>query len=266
MSHITITQQGAVATITLNRPEVHNAFDDKLIRELTIALIDLEREPNVRALVLAGSGPSFSAGADMVWMRRMAGAPEEDNRVDAQRLAELMRTLAFLGKPTVARVHGSAFGGGVGLIACCDVALASSEAKFGLTEVKLGLVPAVISPYVIDAIGARQAVRLFQTAETFDAARALAIGLVHEVVAPTELDGAVQRQLDLLAKAGPQAMREAKALAQRVAGRVEDRRRLLDEENAALIARLRVSREGQEGLSAFLDKRKPDWISIEPAS
>lgn len=259
MSHITITQTLSTATIALNRPEMHNAFDDKLIRELTIALIELEREPNVRAIVLTGTGASFSAGADMIWMRRMAAAPEPDNREDAMRLAELLRTLAFLSKPTIARVNGSAFGGGVGLIACCDIAIAGSEAKFGLTEVKLGLVPAVISPYVVDAIGARHALRLFQTAETFDATQALAMGLVHEVVATDGLDAAVQRQTDLLAKSGPIAVSEAKALALRVAGRIEERRKLLDEENAALIARLRVSTEGQEGLTAFLDKRKPTW-------
>ena len=261
MSHITITQLGKVATVALNRPEVHNAFDDKLIRELTVALVDLEREPNVQAIVLSGVGPSFSAGADMAWMRRMAAAPEEDNRADALKLAELMRTLAFLTKPTLARVHGNAFGGGVGLVACCDIAIASTEAKFGLTEVKLGLVPAVISPYVTDAIGARQALRYFQTGETFDAQRAREIGLVHEAVAPDQLDAALGAQLAALAKAGPLAVREAKALALRAGGRIVDRRRLMDEENASLIARLRVSSEGQEGLTAFLDKRKPSWIA-----
>lgn len=260
MSHITITQLGKVATVALNRPEVHNAFDDKLIRELTVALLDLEREPNVHAVVLSGVGPSFSAGADMTWMRRMAAAPEDDNRADSLKLAELMRTLAFLAKPTLARVHGNAFGGGVGLVACCDIVVASTEAKFGLTEVRLGLVPAVISPYVADAIGTRQTLRWFQTGETFDAARAKEIGLVHEVAAPDALDAALGAQLAALAKAGPLAVREAKALALRVGGRIVDRRRLLDEENAALIARLRVSAEGQEGLAAFLEKRKPSWL------
>ncbi|HVF34944.1 MAG TPA: enoyl-CoA hydratase/isomerase family protein [Candidatus Saccharimonadia bacterium] len=260
MSHITITQLGKVATVALNRPEVHNAFDDKLIRELTVALLDLEREPNVHAIVLSGVGPSFSAGADMTWMRRMASAPEEDNRADALKLAELMRTLAFLAKPTIARVHGNAFGGGVGLVACCDIAIASSEAKFGLTEVRLGLVPAVISQYVVDAIGARHALRYFQTAEVFDAQRAREIGLVHEVASPDELEAFVGAQLAALAKAGPEAVREAKALALRIAGRSVDRRRLIDEENAALIAKLRVSPEGQEGLAAFLEKRKPAWL------
>ena len=261
MSHIRVTQEGSTATVWLGRPEVHNAFDDKLIRELAIALVDLEREPNVRCIVLTGTGPSFSAGADMVWMRRMAAAPEADNREDALRLAELMRTLAFLAKPTIARVNGAAYGGGVGLVACCDIAIAANEAKFGLTEVKLGLVPAVISPYVVDAIGARHAIKLFQTAEIFDAKQALAMGLVHEVVAADELDNAVQRQVDLLNKAGPIAVTEAKALALRVSGRIQERRKLLDEENAALIARLRVSAEGQEGLTAFLDKRKPSWLT-----
>jgi methylglutaconyl-CoA hydratase len=211
--------------------------------------------------VLTGTGASFSAGADMTWMRRMAAAPEADNREDALRLAELMRTLAVQPKPTIARVTGPAYGGGVGLVACCDIAIAVEDARFALTEVKLGLVPAVISPYVVDAIGARHAVRLFQTAEQLDARAAQAIGLVHVVVAPDALDAAVTRELDLLRKAGPEALRAAKQLAQRVAGRIEERRKLMDEENASLIARLRVSEEGQEGLTAFLDKRKPRWLS-----
>ena len=259
MSHITITQDGNVTTVSLNRPEVHNAFDDKLIRELTVALEQLEDDPKVRVVVLTGAGASFSAGADMNWMKQMAGSDEETNRADAMHLAGLMHTLAFLQKPCVARINGAAYGGGVGLVACCDVAVAADTAKFGLTEVKLGLVPAVISPYVVDAIGGRNAVRYFQTAEIFDAAQARAIGLVHEVVPADGLDAAVAAQVGLLLKAAPEALREAKRLAYRMSGKIEERRRLVDEENAALIARLRVSREGQEGLTAFLEKRKPQW-------
>ncbi len=261
MSHITITQDATVATVLLNRPEVHNAFDDKLIRELSIALEQLADDPKVRIVVLTGAGASFSAGADLNWMKQMAASDEETNRADAKHLATLLHALAFLHKPTVARVNGAAYGGGVGLIACCDVAIAADGAKFGLTEAKLGLVPAVISPYVVDAIGGRHALRYFQTAEVFDAAQARAIGLVHEVVPSDQLDAAVSAQVGLLLKAGPDALREAKGLAHRMSGKIEERRRLVDEENAALIARLRVSREGQEGLTAFLDKRKPSWIS-----
>lgn len=258
---IRISRTARVAEIALARPEVHNAFDDHLIVALIEALIALERDAAVRAVVVTGDGASFSAGADLVWMRRMAGAPEEDNRHDALRLAELMRTLAFFAKPTIAKINGSAFGGGVGLVACCDIAIASDAAQFGLTEVKLGLVPAVISPYVIDAIGERQALRYFQTGEIFDAAEAQRIGLVHRVVAAGALEGAVAEQAALLVKAGPEALAQAKALAHRVAGRILERRRLVDEENAALIAKLRVSAEGQEGLTAFLDKRKPSWVA-----
>jgi len=208
-------------------------------------------------VVLEGDGPSFSAGADLNWMRGMASASEAENRDDALALARLMRTLDELPKPTIARVHGAAFGGGVGLVACCDIAIATPEAKFGLTESKLGLLPAVISPYVIAAIGARQARRWFATGELFDAATALQIGLLHGVVPASELDAAVDRQIALILKAGPRACAQAKALVRRVAG--ETHRDRLDADNASLIAQLRVSPEGQEGLSAFLDKRKAHW-------
>ena len=258
---IRVDHRGGVATITLARPDVHNAFDDRLIVELIEELVALDTNEDVRALVLTGEGASFSAGADLTWMRRMAGAPEEDNRHDALRLAELMRTLAFLSKPTIAKVNGSAFGGGVGLVACCDIAIASHAAKFGLTETKLGLVPAVISPYVIDAIGERNALRYFQTAEIFDANEAWRIGLVHAVVAADALDAAIENQLSLLNKAGPAALKHAKELVHRVAGLQVDRRRLVDEENAALIAKLRVSPEGQEGIGAFLEKRRARWCA-----
>src|SRR5579885_3323866 len=244
-----------IARVVLNRPQVHNAFDDALITELTDALAKLDADAAVRAVVLTGNGASFSAGADLNWMRGMAAASEAENRADSERLATLMRTLNFLGKPTIARVNGAAYGGGVGLVACCDIAVAADTAKFGLTEVKLGLVPAVISPYVIAAIGARQARRLFVTGEIFDAAEAERIGLVHRRVAADALDAAVDETLNALAKGGPIAQREAKLLALRMSGATPASAQSIDVDNAALIARLRVSAEGQEGLAAFLGKR-----------
>lgn len=249
-----------VARIALNRPQVHNAFDDVLIAELTQALTTFDRDPQLRAVMLTGNGTTFSAGADLNWMRGMAKATEAANRADSERLATLMRTLNFLSKPTIARVNGAAYGGGVGLVACCDIAIATDAAKFGLTEVKLGLVPAVISPYVVAAIGARHARRLFVTGEIFDAAQAARIGLVHEAVPAAQLDEAIERSLHWLAKGGPVAQREAKLLALRIGGATAATAQSIDVENAALIARLRVSAEGQEGLGAFLDKRSPPWV------
>jgi len=260
-SRITIADQDRVRRIALNRPEVHNAFDDALIAELTAAIDDAGRDDRVHAIVLTGTGESFSAGADLNWMRSMAQAGESENREDSLRLARLMRRLQFSPKPTIARVNGAAFGGGVGLVACCDIAIGVEGAKLGLTEVKLGLVPAVISPYVIAAIGLRQARRLFLTGELFDAAAAQRIGLLHDVVPREQLDEAVQRTLGLLGKAGPLAQGEAKRLALGMAGLDEASAEEIDRENAALIARLRVSVEGQEGLGAFLAKRAPAWIA-----
>lgn len=261
MSHPLLLQRdGAVARLRLTRPALHNAFDAELIAALTAALEAIAAEDDVRVVVLEGEGASFSAGADLNWMRGMAGASEAENRRDSLALARLMRTLDELPKPTIARVHGAAFGGGVGLVVCCDIAIASANAKFGLTESRLGLLPAVISPYVIDAIGSREARRWFATAEMFDAATAARIGLVHEVVADeAALDAAVSKQVELLLKAGPVATASAKALVRRVAADVDRDR--LDTDNAALIAALRVSPEGQEGLGAFLDKRSPAWLA-----
>lgn len=258
---LVLERTGAVARLRLDRPALHNAFDATLVAALTVALEQVAADAGVRAVVLEGSGASFSAGADLNWMRGMVTASEAGNRADALALARLMRTLDALPKPTLARVHGAAFGGGVGLVACCDIAIGVPEAKFGLTESRLGLLPAVISPYVIAAIGSREARRWFATAEIFDAATALRIGLLHEVVEAGALDAAIDRQLALLLKAGPQAAAGAKRLVARVAG-TADRDRL-DADNADLIARLRVSPEGQEGLSAFLDKRPPTWTHEE---
>ena len=221
----------------------------------------LDQDSSLRALVLTGAGKSFSAGADLGWMKRMAQASEEENRLDSLQLAQLMRTLNNMQMPTIARVNGAAFGGGVGLIACCDVAVGAASARFGLTETKLGLVPAVISPHVIEAIGARQARRYFLTGEIFDAREALRIGLLHECVEDERLDIAVEAVLQRLQDAGPLAVRAAKQL---VLGLQHPDPAVLasvDQRNAALIAALRVSTEGQEGLQAFFDKRKPDWTA-----
>lgn len=257
---VRIGLSGRVATLTMDRPAVHNAFNAELIAELTAALQRAGADPEVRAVLLAAEGASFSAGADLNWMRAMAAYSEAENLADALKLAELMRTLAYLPKPTIARVQGSAFGGGVGLVACCDIALAAADARFGLTESKLGLVPAVISPYVVAAIGVRHARRWFQSGALFGTAQAQQMGLVHEVVPAAELEGLVEKELDALLKAGPTAMLVAKRLVEGIFGRDEPAQKKLDEQTAALIARLRVSMEGQEGLTAFLEKRQPNWL------
>lgn len=244
------------ATVTLNRPEIHNAFDDALIAQLTETFEALGQRADVRAVVLAANGKSFSAGADLGWMRRMAGYSEAENRADAEQLARLIHVLDAMPKPTVARVQGAAIGGGVGLVAACDVAIASETASFALSEVRLGLIPAVISPYVIGAIGPRQARRYMLTAERFDAAEAKRIGLVHDAVPAANLDGAVDAVVAALLLGGPEAVRESKALARDVGGSPDDATRA---DTARRIARLRASPEGKEGVSSFLEKRKPRW-------
>ncbi len=257
-------RDGANASITLNRPELHNAFNDTVIADMTAALEAAEHDNSIHAVIISGEGKSFCAGADTNWMRGMADASKLENKEDSLRLARLMRVLNFLSKPTIARVNGSAYGGGIGLIACCDVAIGVDHAKFSVSEVKLGLVPAVISPYVVNAVGPRHARRLFVTGEVFDAQCAVNIGLLHESVPADELDAVVQRVLDSMNRAGPLARREAKRLALRVAGQDERAQTRQDAENADLIARVRVEKEGQEGLSAFLEKRQPAWVG--PAS
>lgn len=254
-----IERNGPIARLRLNRPELHNAFDAGLIAELTAVLDVLAADASVRVVVLEAAGASFSAGADLNWMRGMAQASEAENREDALALARLMRTLDELPKPTIARVQGAAFGGGVGLVACCDIAIGVPEVRFGLTESKLGLLPAVISPYVIAAIGPRQARRWFASAESFVADVALQIGLLHQVVAADQLDAAVQRQVDLLLKAGPIAAATAKTLVRNTVHCSD--RDALDAANSDLIARLRISPEGQEGIGAFLEKRSPAWAA-----
>ncbi len=245
-----------VATLTLNREDKHNAFDDAVIAELTAKLKQVDKDPAVRVVVLTGAGKTFSAGGDLNWMRSMAKFSEKENVEDALKLAELMETLDGLSKPSIARVNGPAYGGGVGLVACCDIAICTEAAKFALTEVRLGLVPAVISPYVIAAIGARQARRYFLTAEAIEAQEAYHMGLVHEVVTADILDETIGILVDALLKAGPSSLVAAKRLIAELAG---GDRKALKKKTAELIAKLRVSPEGQEGLSAFLEKRPPDW-------
>ncbi len=245
------------ATVTLNRPDVHNAFDDKLIALLTRELDALDRNPAVGVVVLAATGKSFSAGADLKWMQRMAEYSEAENQADAGALAALMKTLNGLSKPTVAQVQGAAYGGGVGLICCCDIAIASGAAQFSISEVKLGLIPSVISPYVVAAIGERQARRYALSAERFDAIEAKRIGLVHEVTSAEDLPAAVDAMVEALLANGPAAMAEAKDQIAGEANRPVDDR--LIAAAATRIARIRVSDEGREGVAAFLEKRKPGW-------
>ncbi len=246
-----------VATLTLNRPERHNAFDDGLISGLTEALERLGAAARVRAVVLASTGASFSAGADLGWMRRMAGYSEAENLADAEGLARLLFVLDRLPKPTCAVVQGNAFGGGVGLVACCDMVVASGAARFGLTEVRLGLTPATISPYVLAAMGARQARRYFLSGELFSAVRAQALGLVHEVVSPEDLAAARDRWVDGVLMGAPGAQAAAKDLVFFCEGRPVDE--ALRAATAARIAGRRVSAEGREGVAAFLEKREPAW-------
>jgi methylglutaconyl-CoA hydratase len=260
---LAIERHGPIGLITMNRPERHNAFDDELVRELTEALRSMEAEEGVRLVVLSGAGKSFSAGADLNWMKRMAGYSKDENQRDAMALGALMRTLAHLRKPTIARVHGPAYGGGVGLVACCDVAVALQAATFALSEAKLGLVPAVISPYVIAAIGERAARRYFLTAERMDAAEAWRLGLVHELASSyDDLDEKIGLIADAMLECGPVAQREAKDLIRAVAGRPIHSELIQD--TAERIARLRSSPEGKEGVAAFLEKRRASWLPAEP--
>jgi methylglutaconyl-CoA hydratase len=260
---LAVERQGPIGLVTMTRPERHNAFDDVLIRELTEALRSMEAEEGIRVVVLSAAGRSFSAGADLNWMRRMAGFSKEENQRDAMGLGALMRTLAHLRKPTIARVQGAAYGGGVGLVACCDVAVAMHDATFSLSEAKLGLIPAVVSPYVIAAIGERAARRYFMTAERFDAAEAWRLGLVHELVTHEgDLDEKIGQICDAMLACGPAAQREAKDLIRAVSGRPVTSELIQD--TAERIAKLRASPEGREGVTAFLEKRRPSWVPPEP--
>ncbi|MFA6311758.1 MAG: enoyl-CoA hydratase/isomerase family protein [Sterolibacterium sp.] len=248
-----------VGIITLNRPERHNAFDDALIAELIDAVAMMENEDAVRVLVISSTGKSFCAGADLNWMKRAAGFSAEEGLRDSRALAEMLRCLAQMGKPTVARVQGHAYGGGVGLVAACDIAIATFDAQFTLSEVKLGIIPAVISPHVIAAIGERYARRYMLSAERFAAAEAYRIGLLHEIVPDEEtLDEAVGEIVEALLKNSPNALKECKALIRAVASRPLTPE--VVEDTAQRICRLRASDEGREGMSAFLEKRKPNWV------
>jgi methylglutaconyl-CoA hydratase len=255
---IEVAVRNAIAIVTLNRPAVHNAFNETLIAELTAALRAISRDAAVRAVLLLGAGPSFCAGADLNWMRRVASFSPVQNLADAKRLAAMLSTLNDMPQPTVARVHGAAFGGGVGLVACCDIAIAAQDASFALSEAKLGLIPAAISPYVIEAIGARSARRYFLTAERFTAAEALRLGLLHEVAPLEELDARIGGLLGFLMTAGPKAQTDAKALIRAVAHRPIDR--IVVADTARRIARLRATPEAKEGVAAFLAKRRAAWV------
>ena len=248
-----------VATVTLNQPDIHNAFDDKLIVQLTDIFSNISQNPDIRVMVLASAGKSFSAGADLNWMRRMATYSYEQNLADANALAKMFFILNNLNKPTIARVQGAAFGGAVGLVACCDMAISSKLSLFCLSEVKLGLIPATISPYVIDAIGARMARRYFTTAEVFSARRARRIGLLSEAVVEEELDSTIENLIEHILKNSPAAIRAAKQLIFDVQNKpVTDD---LLAKTSEKIAELRVSEQGQEGLNAFLQKRRANWVT-----
>ena len=256
---ITVESKGGVGRVTLNRPEVRNAFDDALIAKLTQTFTELDRDSSVRAVVLAGNGPAFCAGADLNWMKRMSGYSYDENVRDARALAEMLSTLDRMDKPTIARVHGPAFAGGTGLVAACDIAVGTPDAKFCFSEAKLGLSPATISPYVMRAIGARAASRYFLTAEVFDADEALRIGMLSALVPASELDASIEALLKHLLAGGSGAHARIKDLVHDVAGRPIDDE--LKGDTARRIAEIRASEEGKEGIASFLEKRKPKWSS-----
>lgn len=255
---LTLVVNSGIATITLARPEIRNAFSDETIAEITQAFHVVSERPDVRAVVLAAEGPAFCAGADLNWMRRMADYSRDENRVDADLLAQMLNAIYRCPKPTIARVQGDVYAGGMGLVACCDMAVASETAGFCLSEVKIGLIPATISPYVVRAMGARASHRYFLTGERFSAQEAHRIGLVHEVVEAEQLDSVVDGWLKHLLGAGPEAVRACKRLVIDVAERE------INEQLIAVtvegIANIRASSEGKEGVQAFLNKRKPSWL------
>ena len=255
---IRISTQGQVATVVLNRPEVRNAFNDEVIAELTQAFVQQGNQADVRAIVLMAEGPAFCAGADLNWMRRMADYTRDENLADAEKLAFMLRTLYECPKPVIARVQGDVVAGGMGLVAACDMVVSVDTAHYCLSEVRLGLIPATISPYVIRAMGARASHRYFLTAERFTAAEALRIGFVHEVVPADQLDARVGELVAALIGARPKAVGECKKLLHDVAGR--DITRLLIERTVEGIADIRASDEGKEGVQSFLQKRKPNWL------
>ena len=254
-----VEKKDGVARVTLNRPEVRNAFDDALIKLLHEAFVSLGKDQSIRAVVLAGNGTAFCAGADLNWMKRMAGYDYAANQRDAQALADMLAALDRMPKPTIARVHGPAFAGGTGLVAACDIAVGTHEAKFCFSEAKLGLSPATISPHVLRAIGERAARRYFLTAEVFDAEEAHRIGMLSLLVSPSEIDAEIDKLLAHLLAGGPEAMKKIKELLRAVASRPLDDALVAD--TAKRIAEIRVSPEGKEGIAGFLEKRKPSWCS-----
>lgn len=255
---LTVTIDDAIARVTLNRPELRNAFNEQSIAELALAFDELGRNDLVRAIVLAANGPAFCAGADLNWMKKMAGYSDSENRADAMRLADMLRTIYACAKPVVAKVQGDCYAGGMGLVAACDIAVAADSASFCLSEVKLGLIPATISPYVIKAMGEQAARRYFITAERFDAREAHRIGFVHEIVPAAELDAKVAAIVQALANNSPNAVREAKTLVRDVVGQPVTQALL--EDTAQRIAGIRASLEGREGVASFLEKRRPSWL------
>jgi methylglutaconyl-CoA hydratase len=256
---LAIERRGAVATIWMDRPDVFNAFNEQLIAELAAACVELDADAAVRVVVLAGRGKHFSAGADLNWMRRAADSTEAENLADSRKFAAMLRALSGMSKPTIARVQGAALGGGTGLAAACDMAIAAENASFATSEVKFGIIPAVISPYVLRAIGPRHALRYFQSAERFNAVEAKAMGLVNEVAALDELDAAVDRLVQALLACGPQAQLAAKQLIAALTGRPIDA--AVGEETATRIARQRATAEAREGFAAFFEKRPPAWMA-----
>ena len=252
-------KKSGVSYVTMNRPDVHNAFNAQMIEELTSVFKNLNDDKSVQVIILQANGKSFSAGADINWMKSMASATESENKVDSEKLASLMRTINFNTKATIAKIQGLALGGGVGLACCCDIVVAEENARFGLTEAKLGLVPAVISPYVIDAIGTRKARRYFQTAEIFDATQAKSIGIVSELAIKESMDSIIDGQLELMALTGPNAKEISKKLVMSVVGRTLPQQKKIDEYTTQVIAAVRVSAEGQKGLNAFLNKKTINW-------
>lgn len=255
---LTIAVDGKLATITLNRPDVRNAFNETTIAEITLAFDQLGRDDTVRAIVLAANGPAFCAGADLNWMKKMAGYTHAENNADALQLAEMLRTIYLCPKPVVARVQGDCYAGGMGLVAACDVIVAVEEASFCLSEVKLGLIPATISPYVIKAMGENAARRYFLTAERFGAQEALRIGFAHEVVPAEALDAKVAEIVKALLANSPNAVQQAKVLVREIAGQTVNDALLAD--TAERIAHIRASEQGREGVQSFLEKRKPNWL------
>lgn len=256
---LTIEREGSIATVTLNRPDVRNAFNETTIAEIKQAFSELGDDAALRAIVLAANGPAFCAGADLNWMKKMAGYTHAENHADALQLAEMLRTIYLCPKPVVAKVQGDCYAGGMGLVAACDIIVAVEEANFCLSEVKLGLIPATISPYVIKAMGENASRRYFLTAERFGAQEALRIGFVHEVVSADALDAKVAEIVKALVNNSPNAVQQAKVLVREVVGQEVNDGLLAD--TAERIAQIRASDQGREGVASFLEKRKPAWLN-----